>query len=74
MKKNKELSPGWALGYLDLLVKRRSSSARVNMGKECFLKISWFLILFFFFKILYKCLRQAQMLLNIAQDVPVNPP
>lgn len=48
MKKNKELSPGWALGYLDLLVKRRSSSARVNMGKECFLKISWFLILFFF--------------------------
>lgn len=27
-----------------------------------------------FFKILYKCLRRAQMLLNIAQDVPVNPP
>lgn len=48
MKKNKELSPGWALGYLDLLVKGRSSLARVNMGKECFLKISWFLILFFF--------------------------
>lgn len=44
--KSKELPLGRALGYLDLLIKRRSSSARVNMGKECSLKISWFLILF----------------------------